>query len=142
MGSIEPTSGWIFKPLIVEPTEDRFFFLMRSKLRLECCRKRKLKTFFVAKERSPLVFGNVCCFSPRLSTLPQVGWNAGFYSSRSEKLGVKEGRRRRNWFSITLLASPTSLQQPLVLANTKTKTTQYKKQRHCIRLSTISLADC
>ena len=91
MGSIEPTSGWIFKPLIVEPTEDRFFFLMRSKLRLECCRKRKLKTFFVAKERSPLVVGHVCRFSPRLSTLPQVGWNAGFYFSRSEELGWKKG---------------------------------------------------
>ena len=96
MGSIEPTSGWIFKPLIVEPTEDRFFFLMRSKLGLECCRKRKLKTFLVAKERSPLVFGHVCCFSPRLSTLAQVGWNAGFYFSRSEEeLGVKEGVQKR-----------------------------------------------
>ena len=88
---MEPTSGWIFKPLIVEPTEDRFFFLMRSKLRLECCRKRKLKTFFVAKERSPLVVGHVCCFSPRLSTLPRDGWNAGFYFSRSEELGWKKG---------------------------------------------------
>ena len=88
---MELASGWIFKPLIVEPTEDRFFFLMRSKLRLECCRKRKLKTFFVAKERSPLVVGHVCCFSPRLSTLPRVGWNAGFYFSRSEELGWKKG---------------------------------------------------